>query len=67
MDTKFLNNSVDYCEEYGIKKSLSKYIQAYNKYLYNYKKGIHLNDNKECELFIPNNNFKHNVKNSYVL
>jgi hypothetical protein len=74
MDTKFLNNSVDYCEEYGIKKSLSKYIQAYNKYLYNYKKGIHLNDNKECELFIPNNNkkfflyiFKHHVKNSYVL
>jgi len=74
MDTKFLNNSVDYCEEYGIKRSLCKYIQTYNKYLYNYKKGIHLNDNKDCELFIPNNNkkfflyiFKHNVKNSYVL
>jgi len=74
MDTKFLNNSVDYCEEYGIKKSLCKYIEIYNKYLYNYKKGIHLNDNKESELFIPNNNkkfflyvFKHNIKNSYVL
>lgn len=58
VETRFLNNSVDYSEEYNIKKTLSKYIEAYNKYLYNYKTKVNLNDNKDCEVRIPNNNKK---------
>jgi len=76
VETRFLNKSVDYCEEYNIKKSLCKYIEAYNKYLYNYKTKINLNDNKDCEVSIPNNNKKFylyiikkndNMKSCYTL
>ena len=58
VDTNFLNNSVNYSEEYNIKKTLCKYIDIYNKYLYNYKNKPNLHDNKECEVIIPNNNKK---------
>lgn len=76
IETKFLNNSVNYSEEYNIKKSLCKYIDTYNKYLYNYKLRTNLHDNKDCEVLIPNNNKKfflyiikktENNKNCYTL
>ena len=76
VETKFLNNSVNYSEEYNIKKSLCKYIDTYNKYLYNYKLRTNLHDNKDCEVLIPNNNKKfflyiikktENNKNCYTL
>ena len=76
VETKFLNNSVNYSEEYMIKKSLCKYIETYNKYLYNYKTKTNLHDNKDCEVKIPNNNKKfflyivkkvENNKNCYTL
>lgn len=58
VETKFLNNSVDYCEEYTIKNMVCKYTDMYNKFLYNYKKKVNLNDNKDSEKIIPNNNKK---------
>jgi len=58
---KFLNNSVDYCEEYEFKKILSKQIETYNIFLNkknneceNYK-----NDGLYNNIYIPNNNKKY--------
>ena len=58
---KFLNNSVDYCEEYEFKKILSKQIETYNIFLNkknneceNYK-----NDGLNNNIYIPNNNKKY--------
>jgi hypothetical protein len=58
---KFLNNSVDYCEEYEFKKILSKQIKTYNVFLdkrnnicENYK-----NDGLNNNIYIPNNNKKY--------
>lgn len=57
-ETKFLNNSVDYCEEYMIKKTLYKYIETYNMFIYNYNSNLNLSD-KESNIIIPNNNKKY--------
>jgi hypothetical protein len=57
-EIKFLNNSVNYSEEYMIKKTLYKYIETYNKFLYNYNTNLNLNDKKN-NILIPNNNKKY--------
>lgn len=57
-EIKFLNNSVDYCEEYMIKTTLHKYIETYNMFLYNYNCKLNLSD-KESNIIIPNNNKKY--------
>jgi hypothetical protein len=58
---KFLNNSVNYCEEYEFKKILSEYIEKYNIFLNkninnceNYK-----NTGFNITQYIPNNNKKY--------
>lgn len=60
---KFLNNSVNYCEEYDFKKILSEYIEKYNIFLSkninnceNYK-----NNGVNTTQCIPNNNKKYYV------
>jgi hypothetical protein len=58
---KFLNNSVDYCEEYEFKKILSKQIETYNIFL-NKKKNEcenYKNDGLNNNIYIPNNNKKY--------
>jgi hypothetical protein len=60
---KFLNNSVDYCEEYEFKKILSKYIEKYNIFLNNKKNHSenYKNDGLNSKIYIPNNNKKYYV------
>ena len=59
-EAKFLNNSVNYSEEYMIKKSLYKYIETYNTFLYNYNTKLNLLDKKIDNIkLIPNNNKKY--------
>ena len=60
---KFLNNSVNFCEEYDFKKILSEYIEKYNIFLNkninhceNYK-----NTGMNVTQYIPNNNKKYYV------
>ena len=69
-ELKFLNNSVDYSEEYVIKNVLYKYIETYNMFLYNYNSKLNLSD-KDSNIIIPNNNKKYylfiqkkNIKNT---
>lgn len=57
-ELKFLNNSVDYSEEYVIKNVLYKYIETYNMFLYNYNSKLNLSD-KDSNIIIPNNNKKY--------
>lgn len=71
-ETKFLNNSVDYCEEYMIKQTLYKYIETYNMFIYNYNSKMNLCD-KNSNIIIPNNNKKYylyiqkkNIRNSIL-
>ena len=59
-EAKFLNNSVNYSEEYMIKVSLYKYIETYNTFLYNYNSKLNLLDKKIDNIkVIPNNNKKY--------